>query len=48
MLQMFDVRDVGCLGCGMLEMSDVGEVRCWGCRMLGFGMILMWDVQNMK
>ena len=28
MLQTFDVRDVGCLGCGMLEMCDVGDVGC--------------------
>ena len=38
---MWDVRDVGCLGCGMFGMCDVWDVRCWGC-----GMFRMWDVRD--
>ena len=38
---MWDVRDVGCSGCGMLGMWDVGDVGCSGCGMFG-----MWDVQD--
>ena len=34
-----NVRDVGCLGCGMFGMLDVGDVGCWECGMFG-----MWDV----
>ena len=37
---MWDVRDVGCSGCGMLGMWDVGDVGCWGCGMFAG----MWDV----
>ena len=37
MLEMWDVRDVGCSGCRMLEMWDVGSSGC--------GMFAgMWDV----
>ena len=36
---MWDVRDVGCAGCGMLRIWDVGDVGCRGCGLLG-----MWDV----
>ena len=36
---MWDVRDVGCSGCGMLGMWDVRDVGCSGCGMFG-----MWDV----
>ena len=45
MLVMWDVRDVGCSGCGMFRMwdvrdvRDVGDVGCAGCGMFG-----MWDV----
>ena len=39
MFGMWDVRDVGCLGCGMLGMCDVRDVGCSGC-----GMFRMWDV----
>ena len=39
MCGMWNVRDVGCAGCGMLGMWYVGDVVCWGCGMLG-----MWDV----
>ena len=42
MLGMCDVRDVGCLGCGMFEMWDVRDVGCSGCGM--FGMWDVWDV----
>ena len=38
---MYDVQDVGCLGCGMFEMWDVQDVGCSGCRMFR-----MWDVWN--
>ena len=38
---MWDVRDVGCSGCGMFEMWDVGDVGCSGCGMFG-----MWDVRD--
>ena len=38
---MWDVRDVGCLGCGMFGMWDVQDVGCSGCEMFG-----MWDVQD--
>ena len=38
---MWNVRDVGCSGCGMLGMWDVGDVGCWGCGMFG-----MWDVRD--
>ena len=38
---MWDVRDVGCSGCGMLGMRDVGDVGCSRRGMLG-----MWDVQD--
>ena len=40
---MWDVRNVGCSGCGMLGMWDVRDVGCWGC-----GMFRMWDVQNVE
>ena len=36
---MWDVWDVGCLGCGMFGMWDVRDVGCSGCGMFG-----MWDV----
>ena len=36
---MWDVQDVGCLGCGMFGMWDVRDVGCLGCWMFG-----MWDV----
>ena len=39
MLGMWDVRDVGCSGCGMFGMWDVRDVGCSGCGMFG-----MWDV----
>ena len=39
MLEMWDVRDVGCSGCGMFGMWDVWDVGCSGCGMFG-----MWDV----
>ena len=35
MLEMCDVLDVGCSGCGILEMCDVGDVGCWGFGLLG-------------
>ena len=38
---MWDVRDVGCSGCGMLGMWDVRDVGCSGCGMFG-----VWDVQD--
>ena len=38
---MWDVWDVGYLGCGMFEMWDVSEVVCSECRIFG-----MWDVWN--
>ena len=38
MFGMWDVRDVGCSGCGMLGMWDVWDVGRSGCG--------MWDVQN--
>ena len=37
MVGMWDVRDMGCSGCGMLGMWDVRDVRCSGCG--------MWDVE---
>ena len=39
MLRMWDVRDVGCSGCGVFGMWDVRDVGCLGCGMFG-----MWDV----
>ena len=39
MLEMWDVWDVGCSGCGMFGMWDVRDVGCSGCGMCG-----MWDV----
>ena len=41
MFRMWDVRDVGCLGCGMSGMRDVRDVGCSGCGMFG-----MWDVRD--
>ena len=38
---MWDVRDVGCAGCGMFGMWDVRDVGCAGCGMCG-----MWDVRD--
>ena len=38
-MRMWDVRKVGCLGCGMLGKCDVRDVRFSGCVMLG-----MWNV----
>ena len=38
---MWDVRDVGCSGCGMFGMWDVWDVGCLGC-----GMFRMWDVRD--
>ena len=35
MLGIWDVQDVGCLGCEVFEMWDVRDVECWGCGMLG-------------
>ena len=43
MLEMCNVRDVGCSGCGMLEMWDVRDVGCSGCGMFG-----MWDVRDVR
>ena len=56
MFGMWDVRDVGCSGCGMLGMWDVEDVGRWGCGMfwiwdVGYGMFTgMWnvDLQNAK
>ena len=39
---MWDVGDVGCLGCGMLRIWDVRDVGCSGCGI--FGMWDVWDV----
>ena len=36
---MWNVADVGYLGCGMFEICNVQGVRCSGCGMFG-----MWDV----
>ena len=43
MFEMRDVGDVGCWGCGVLEMWNVrdGECRDVGCS--GCGMFGMWD-----
>ena len=41
---MCDIRDVGCLGCGMLGMWDVQDVRFSECGMLA-GMWDVWDVR---
>ena len=41
MLGMWDVRDVGCWGCGMFRMWDVQNGGCAGC-----GMCRMWDVRD--
>ena len=38
---MWDVRDVGCLGCGMFGMWYVRDVGYPGCGMFG-----MWDVRD--
>ena len=57
MLEMCDVRDVGCSRCGMFGMWDVGDVGCSGCGMLGMwyvrdvvcsgcGMFGMWDLRD--
>ena len=54
MLEMWDVEDVGCSGCGKLEMWDVGDVGCgmfgmwdvWDVGCLGCGMFGMWDVRD--
>ena len=52
MFRMWDVRDVGYLGCGMFGMFwmwDVRDFGCSGCRMfgiwdVGYGVFLgMWD-----
>ena len=54
MLERCNVRDDGCLGCGMLGMWDIGNMRCWGlwnvaevecsrCRMLE-----MWGVGDVR
>ena len=54
---MWDVHDVGCLGCGMLRMLDIWDVACsryvmfrvWGVRdvgCLGCGMLEMLDIWN--
>ena len=39
---MWDIWDVGCLGCGMFGMWDVRDVGCSECVM--FRMFGMWDV----
>ena len=39
MCVIWDVRDVGCSGCGMCRMWDVRDVGCSECGMFG-----MWDV----
>ena len=38
---MWDVRDMGCAGCGMFGMCDVEDVGCRGCGVFG-----MWDVRD--
>ena len=38
---MWDIRDMGCLGCGIFEMWDVWDIGCLWCVMFG-----MWDVRN--
>ena len=38
MFGMWDVRDVGCPGCGMFGVWDVSDVGCLECGMFG-----MWD-----
>ena len=38
---MWDVRDVGCWGCGTFRMWDVQDVGCSGC-----GMLRMRDVRD--
>ena len=43
MLEMWDVRDVECWGCGMS--ADVG-VWAFGC--LGFGMLGIWNVWDVE
>ena len=40
---MWDVRDVGCAGCGVFVMWDVRDVGCSGCGMFG-----MWDVRDVE
>ena len=42
MLEMWDVGDVECLGCGILGMWDVGDVGRSGCSRCG--MLVMWNV----
>ena len=39
MFGMWDIRDVGCSGCGMLGMWNVRDAECSGC-----GMFRMWDI----
>ena len=41
MFGMWNVQDVGCLGCGIFSIWDVRYVECSGCGMFG-----MWDVQD--
>ena len=49
---MWDILDVGCLGCGMFRMWNVWEMGSWGCRMLGIkrylgcGKFGVWDVRD--
>ena len=39
MIQMLDVRDVGCWGCQMFGIWDAQDVGC-----LGYGIFEMWEV----
>ena len=41
MFGMWDVKDMGCSGCGMFGMWNVRDVGCSGCGMFG-----MWDVPD--
>ena len=43
---MWDVRDAGCLRCGVFGMWDVEDVGCWRCGMSGMGNVEMWDVRD--
>ena len=41
--KMWNVRDVGCSGCGMFRMRNVWDVGCSGC-----GLFRMWNVWDVR
>ena len=48
MFGMRNVRDVGCLECGLPGMWDVWDVGCLECAILGMCNFGIWVVKNVE